>query len=260
MKTRALRTVYVSGALLLATALAACGGDSGGDGELGLISEGTLTVCSDMPYPPFDIQEGDKFSGYDGEVVNEIAKGMDLDVVVKDSSFEGLQSGLALNSSQCDLVAAAMTITEEREENIDFTEGYYDSKQSLLVPEGSDIKSIEDLDGKSVGVQQATTGKAYAEENAPDGAKIVSFPSDAEMYPAIKAGQVDALLQDFPVNYSHQEEGGFTIVEEYDTGEQYGFAVREDGSEALLDEINKELDRLAEDGTLEELNKKYFPN
>lgn len=250
---------YAAGALFLASGLSACGGDDGGGGELGLISEGTLTVCSDLPYPPFDIQEGDTYTGYDGEMINEIAKGMDLDVVVKDSSFEGLQSGLALNSSQCDLVAAAMTITEKREENIDFSVGYYDSRQSLLVPEGSDIQSIEDLAGKTVGVQQATTGKAYAEENAPDDAKIVSFPSDAEMYPAIKAGQVDALLQDFPVNYDHQQDGGFTIVEEFDTGEEYGFAVREEGSEALLDEINKQIDRLEENGTIADLNKKYFP-
>jgi polar amino acid transport system substrate-binding protein len=260
MRTRGLKITYASGALLLTAGLAACGGGgSGGSGDLGLISSDALTVCSDVPYEPFDIQEGGEYTGFDGDVVNEMAKRMDLKVVLKDSSFEGLQSGLSLNSSQCDLVASAMTITEEREKNVDFSEPYYDSKQSLLVPEGSDIKSIDDLSGKKVGVQQGTTGKAYAEENAPDDAKIVAFPSDGEMYPAVKAGQVDALLQDFPVNYAHQEDGGFTIVEDYDTGEQYGFAVREEGSEALLDEINSQLKKMEQDGTLKEIYDKYFP-
>ena len=153
---------------------------------------------------------------------------VDLELAVQDSSFDGLQSGLSLNSNQCDIVASAMTITEDREENIDFTEPYYDSKQSLLVPNDSDIESIDDLAGKKVGVQQGTTGKTYTEENAPD-AQIISFPSDGEMYPAIQAGQVDALLQDLPVNINHTEDGEFKIVEEFETDESYGFAVREEG-------------------------------
>ena len=176
-----------------------------------LITDGTLTVCSDVPYPPFeDFDKGSAtgFKGFDIDLLTEIAKGLDLKLVVKDSAFDPLQSGLALNSGQCDIVASAMTITADREKNLDFSDGYYDSKQSLLVPTGSDIKSIDDLAGKKVGVQQGTTGKAYTEEHAPD-AEIVSFPSDAEMFQAIKAGQVDALLQDLPVNLEHQQAGGF---------------------------------------------------
>ncbi len=260
--------MYASGALVLAAGLAGCGGgESGGNGgggaaggseDLALIQSGTLTVCSDIPYEPFDMQEGNEFTGFDGELVNAIADKMGLEVVVKDSSFDGLQSGLSLNSSQCDLVASAMTITPEREENVDFSEPYYDSKQSLLVPAGSDIKSIDDLAGKKVGVQQGTTGKTYTEENAPESAEVVSFPSDAEMFPAIKAGQVDALLQDLPVNLQHTEGGDFEIVEEYDTGESYGFAVREEGSEALLEEINTQLQALRDSGTYDKLYNKYF--
>ncbi len=190
--------------------------------------------------------------------MNEIAKGLDLDLTLKDQSFDGLQSGLALNSSQCDIVSAAMTITEEREENVDFSDPYYDSKQSLLVPTGSDVKSIDDLAGKKVGVQQGTTGKTYTEKNAPESAEVVSFPSDAEMYPAIQAGQVDALLQDLPVNLEHMKDGKFEIVEQYETGEQYGFAVREEGSEALLEAVNEELQKLRDNGTYDDLYNKYF--
>lgn len=256
------RLGLAAGLAALALPLAACGSDDGGgsaaEGDLGLISSGTLTVCSDVPYPPFDLREGDQYTGFDGDVVNAIADELGVEVQLQDSSFDALQSGLALNSNQCDMVAAAMTITEEREENIDFTEGYYDSRQSLLVPEGSAIKSIGDLGGKRVAVQQGTTGQAYAEENAPESAELITFPSDGEMYTAIKAGQVDAILQDYPPNFSHQQDGGFTIVEDYDTGEKYGFAVREEGSEELLDALNEQLAALEEDGTLQEIYDKYF--
>jgi polar amino acid transport system substrate-binding protein len=265
MTTRITRTVIAGAGLFLAASLTGCGSDTddgdtvtaSGDGGVQTLQEGTLKVCSDIPYKPFDILEGDTFTGFDGDLVNEIAKGLDLQLEVQDSGFDGLQSGLALNSGQCDLVASAMTITEEREEKLDFTEGYYDSEQSLLVPSGSDIASIDDLAGKRVGVQQGTTGKSYTEENAPSDAEIVSFPSDAEMFNAIKAGQVDALLQDLPVNLAHTEDGEFEIVEQFDTGEKYGFAVKQDNTE-LRDAVNEQLSALREDGTYDKIYDKYF--
>src|SRR5690349_14497899 len=177
----ALKALAVASALGLA--LTACGSDGDSNGkdndngntgssdtaDLGLISDGTLTVCSDVPYPPFedfDTSADSGFKGFDVDIVSEIADGLDLDLTIKDSSFEALQSGQSLNAGQCDLVASAMTITEDRKKNLDFSDGYYDSEQSLLVPADSDIKVIADLDGKKVGVQQGTTGKSYAEENA----------------------------------------------------------------------------------------------
>ncbi len=266
MTTRLTRTLVSGAALALTATLSACGSDEGGGAPTGegtasggveTLTEGTLKVCSDIPYKPFDILEGDTFTGFDGDLVNEIAAGLDLELEVRDSSFDALQSGLALNSGQCDMAASAMTITEEREENLDFTDGYYSSEQSLLVPDGSDVASIEDLAGKRVGVQQGTTGKAFTEENAPADAEIVSFPSDAEMFNAIKAGQVDALLQDLPVNVAHAEDGDFQIVEKFDTGEQYGFAVKQDNT-ALRDAINEQLSALREDGTYDTIYDEYF--
>ena len=263
----AIRRLAAAAALAIAAplALAACGGDdggsesaSGGGEDLGLISGGQLTVCSDVPYPPFDLQEDGEYTGFDGDIVNEIADRLELELELKDQGFDGLQSGLALNSNQCDMVSSAMTITEERDQNIDFSEGYYDSQQSLLVPEDSDIASIEDLDGVKVAVQQGTTGKAYAEENTPGGAEVTSFPGDAEMFSAIQAGQVGAILQDLPVNLDHVEEGGYEIVEEYDTGEQYGFGFREEGSDALLEAVNEALAEMREDGTYDEIYDEYF--
>lgn len=260
-----LRLLAVAAAAALT--LAACGseeGDSTGGGDdasadLSLISDGKLTVCSDIPYAPFEFEDPDADSGYSGfdiDITSEIAKGLDLELAVKDADFSGLQSGLALNSGQCDLVASAMTITEDRKKNLGFSDGYYDSLQSLLVPEGSDIKGIGDLNGKKVGVQQATSGEKYAQENA-EGAQLVALPSNAEMVQAIKAGQVDALLQDLPVNVDNAKAGGYQVVEEFDTGETYGLATKKD-NQALLDAVNAELSEMRDNGTYDEFYDKYF--
>lgn len=261
MKTRSLTLGL--GALALSLVVAGCGSDDNGSADeasdLNLVKAGTLTVCSDVPYPPFedfDESSDSGFKGFDIDIVSAIAEGLDVELEVKDSSFDALQSGQALNAKQCDLAASAMTITEDRAKSLDFSDGYYDSEQSLLVPEGSDIASIDDLDGKKVGVQQGTTGKAYTEENA-KGADVVTFPSDAEMFQAIKAKQVDALLQDLPVNLDHQNDGGFEVVETYSTDEQYGLAMRK-GNTALVDAVNEQLSEMRDDGSYDEIYNTYF--
>lgn len=253
----------VVAAAITSLALASCGGgdDSAPSAsEDALVKAGTLTVCSDVPYPPFedfDKSSASGFKGFDIDIVQAVADGLDLKLAVKDSSFDGLQSGQALNAGQCDLAASAMTITPEREKNLDFSTSYYDSKQSLLVPTGSDIKSIDDLAGKTVGVQQGTTGKTYTQKNAPKTAKIPSFPSDAEMYQAIQAGQVDALLQDLPVNLEHTKAGKFEIVEEYETNESYGLALKK-GNTRLREDVNAQLAELKSSGAYKKLYDKYF--
>jgi len=265
MKIRAFSSVLAASALALA--LTACGSDNGGgsgsNADIQLISPGNLVVCSDVPYPPFedfDKTSSTGFKGFDVDIVQAIADGLGLKLQYKDSSFDGLESGLALNSGQCDLAASAMTITDDRKAHLSFSDGYYDSAQSLLVPTDSDIKTIADLSGKKVGVQQATTGKTYAEKNA-TGADIVTFPSDAEMYAAIKAGQVDALLQDLPVNINHQndprEAGKFHVVETYSTNEQYGLAMKLNNT-SLVDAVNKQLDTMHSDGSYDTIYNKYF--
>jgi len=241
--------------------LTACGGDDGGtpasDSGLKTIKSGSLTVCSDAPYEPFDMIEGSTYTGFDGDLVTEIAKGLDLKLIAIDSAFDPLQSGLALNSGQCDMAASAMTITDERKQKLTFSEPYYDSKQSLLVPVGSDIASINDLDGKKVAVQTGTTGKTYTEENAP-GAKVVSFPDDSAMFLALKGGTVDAILQDLPVNLEHTKDGKYTIVEQYSTDEAYGFAFKKTGAEDLVAAVNEQLQGLRDSGKYQEIYDKYF--
>jgi len=266
------RRNIIAGIALAATAtlaLAGCaggaggsgGGDSDADNEYGLVEAGTLTVCSDIPYPPFEFEGGDNGTGYTGfdiDLLDAIAKKLDLKLAVQDVGFDALQSGTTLAAGTCDIGASAMTITDERKANIDFSDPYYDSLQSLLVRTDSGIESIKDLDGKNVGVQQGTTGEAYANENA-TGAQIVQYPSDGELWPAMQAGQIDAILQDQPVNLEHEKaDSAYEIVEEYNTDESYGFAFAKGEKAELLDAVNGALKELRDSGDYQKIYDTYF--
>ncbi|KPN21814.1 MULTISPECIES: basic amino acid ABC transporter substrate-binding protein [Arthrobacter] len=253
------RSSVLAAAALSALALSACGGgsDSASDSGMNLVSDGKLTVCSDIPYPPFEYEENGEYVGFDMDLIKEIASGMGLEASIQDVGFDGLQGGTVLAAGQCDLGASAMTITEERQKNLTFSDPYYDSLQSILVPEGSDITGIEDLAGKKVGVQQGTTGEAYARDNAAD-AEIISYPSDAELFPALQAGNVDAVLQDLPVNLGHTQEGAFTIAAKFETDESYGFAMAKNASEELVSGVNEQLAALRDNGKYQEIYDEYF--
>ncbi|MBD7995590.1 basic amino acid ABC transporter substrate-binding protein [Arthrobacter sp. Sa2CUA1] len=253
---KAVAAVFAIGAL----SLTACssGSDSADDSGLGLVREGTLTVCSNLPFQPFEyVNDDGDYAGFDMDLTREIASGMGLDWALQNVGFDGLQSGTVLAAGQCDLIAAAVTITPEREDKLAFSDPYYDSLQSLLVPAGSSVTSLEDLDGKKVGVQQGTTGESYARTNA-EGAEVIAYPSDAELFPALKAGNIDAVLQDLPVNLDHTDGGKFTIVAKYETDEAYGFAMKKQGSEDLVAAVNAELAELRESGKYQEVYDRYF--
>ncbi|GAA1534280.1 polar amino acid transport system substrate-binding protein [Microbacterium ginsengiterrae] len=261
------------GIALAATAsltLAGCAGggnDAGDDApassgdEYGLVEAGSLTICSDIPYAPFEFEGGDNGTGYTGfdiDLLDAIAKKLDLKLAVQDVGFDALQSGTTLASGTCDLGASAMTITDERKANLDFSDPYYDSLQSLLVRTDSGIESIDDLDGKIVGVQQGTTGESYAAEKAP-GAELLQLPSDGELWPAIQAGTIDAILQDQPVNLEHEKaDSTYKIVEEYNTDEQYGFAFAKGEKQALLEAVNSALQELRDSGEYDTIYDTYF--
>lgn len=263
----------LAAATALTLTLAACGSDGDDSGtsgttgapakDLGLINAGTLTVCSDVPYPPFEDFDKDAelgYTGFDIDLIAAVAEGLGVKLAIKDSDFDALQGGILFNSRQCDLGASAMTITDKRKEKIGFSDGYYASKQSLLVPTGSAITSLAGLAGKKVGVQKGTTGEAYAEANAPD-ADRVQFADDGKMYTALIAGQIDAILQDLPVNLDHQKDtkqaGKFTVVETYDTDENYGFGTKKDNTK-LLDAVNEQLQALRDSGEYQTIYDKYF--
>ena len=241
-------------------------GDGAEDGdaaaELELVSDGTLTVCSNVPFEPFEFEDPDAPSGYSGfdiDLMQAIADANGLELEVINTGFEGLTSGAEMAAGTCDVAASAITITEERAANVDFTEPYYSAIQSLLVPVGSDITSIDDLvEGASVGVQSGTTGADYAEENVP-GAEIVAFEGSGDLFTALEAGSIDAILQDEPVNATRAaEDDGVEVIETYDTGEDYGFATDQDRGDGLIELLNTTIEELRDDGTYDEIFDGYF--
>lgn len=268
------RRPLIYGAAIAATAvlaLSGCASTPASDGDkpatgsdavdYGLVTDGTLTVCSDIPYPPFEFEGGDNGTGYTGfdiDLLDAIAKKLDLKLAVQDTGFEALQSGATLLAGTCDLGASAMTITDERKANIDFSEPYYDSLQSLLVAADSGIESIDDLDGKNVGVQQGTTGEIYAKENA-KGAELVQYPSDGELWPAMQSGQIDAILQDQPVNLVHEKaDSNYKIVETYETDESYGFAFAKGEKTELREAVDGALKQLRDEGEYDKIYDEFF--
>ncbi len=230
--------------------------------DYSLVTPGTLTVCSDIPYKPFEFEDASSPSGYTGfdvELVDAIAKKLGLTLKVVVTNFDALQSGTALEANSCDFAASAMTITPERKKNLDFADGYYDSLQSLLVKADSGIANLAGTSGKRVGVQKGSTGKLYATKNAPKDATLVDFADDGKMWIALQSGQVDALLQDLPVNHQHAvDDADYKIVETYNTNEQYGFAFAKGKKPALLAAVNEQLKALRADGSYDTLYKKYF--
>jgi ABC-type amino acid transport substrate-binding protein len=247
--------IVLVAALAAAGIAAGCGDDNGGSSDLGLISEGQLKVGTDTPYPPFEIGQPPDISGYDIEVLNEVAKRMNLDVTYQDTSFDTIFRDLA--QGKFDIVAAASTILPEREQTVDFSDPYYLTPQSLLVTPGSDVTNVDDLAGKTVGAQDGTTGEFYAQDNT-DAAEVRGYPEGPDAINALKAGQVDAVIIDYGVAQDAVKKAtDIEIAQKIVTNELYGFPVAED-NDALREQVNDALAEMKEDGTLTELYQKYF--
>jgi polar amino acid transport system substrate-binding protein len=247
----------VAGALIAA----GCGGDDDDDGDtgggedLGLITEGTLSVGTDTPFPPFEIGQPPNISGYDIDVMNGIAEQLELTPEYTDTGFGTIFRDTA--AGQFDVAAAASTITPGREKTVDFTDPYYEAQQALLVEEGSDIQSVDDLSGAIVGAQDGTTGETYANDET-DASEVRGFPEGPNAISALVTGQVEAVIIDQPIAADAVEkQGGLEIAEEITTNELYGFPVAPE-NDALREAMNEALATLKEDGTIDELYDKYF--
>jgi polar amino acid transport system substrate-binding protein len=261
MRSRLLALLAALVLVLTAGIAVGCGdddddGDSGGGGEdLGLITEGTLLVGTDTPFPPFEIGQPPDITGYDIEVMNAIAENLGVEPEYQDTSFDTIFRDTA--QGQFDIAAAASTITPERQQQVNFSDPYYEAQQALLVPEGSDIASVADLGGATVGAQDATTGEAYANDET-DAAEVRGFPEGPDAVAAVTTGQVDAAIIDQPVAVDAVEkQGGVEIVEEIPTNELYGFAMSKNNT-ALLEAVNGALQEIKDDGTLADLYQQYF--
>ena len=221
------------------------------------LEAGVLTVGSDIPYPPFEYREGGEVVGFDIDLITEAATRLGLEVSVIDTDFDTIFTQLA--GGRFDVVASATTITPEREEEVNFTEGYYNAQQSLTVRADSGITSVDELgEEHTVSVQRGTTGEAWAEDNlAPQGVTLRSFTQTPDLYSAVEGGAVDGTINDEPSAIAEvAAREGLELVETIDTGEVYGFAVNP-GNEPLLDELNRVLSEMIEDGTYDQIYAQY---
>ena len=282
-----LKLITVLAALMMI--MAACGEDEGleeeegtgteeeaGGGDYTLIADGHLTVGSDIPYPPFEFEEGGELTGFDVELVRAVSEKLGLENTDDDwisTNFDTIFQQLASNT-KFDIVVAAVTAyapdgspaaetVAERREAVDFSLAYYPSLQSTTVDttKTPDVASFEDLpDGARVAVQRATTGAFYAQENLAPRLELVDFAQAPPMYQALLAGQVDAVFNDLPVSLDAiKDNDSLEVVEQVDTGEEYAFAVSKDNPE-LLEAIDNALQELYDDGTYAEIFTKYFPD
>lgn len=223
-------------------------GSGGGGGE-------PLTVGSDIPYPPFEQGKKGNYTGFDIELMEAIGEKIGRKPEFQDTSFETIFRDV--QQGKFNAVISAATITDEREKAVDFSNPYYLSEQALLVKEGSSIKSLEELEGKTVGVQQGTTGQELAKEEI-GGAEIRPFPEGPDAVNALKSGVVEGVVIDAPVAQNAVEKsGGVEIAEKIPTEEDYGIAVAQ-GETELLEEINQGLKEVEEDGTYTKIFKKWF--
>lgn len=240
MKTRAL-AAGLSVLVLAATAAGCAKEDTSSTTESGivLVEEGTLTICTHLPYEPFEFTEDGEVVGFDPAVLKIAADAGGLDTKVLDIAWETIVSGEALNTGQCDVGAGAMTINDERAAVMDFTDPYFEATQALLTKTDSGITDLEQLAGKSVAVQDGTTGADYVRETAPEDTKIISFEDAALMQQAVRTGKVDAGVNDNGLlNYFVSQNPDVEVATEFKTGESYGFSVKKGSNDELLAAIN----------------------
>ena len=261
MNRRALASVLAVSTLGLG--LSACANDTQKvttDSGVQVIKEGKLTVCTHLPYEPFQYNKGGEVVGFDVDLMDLVADDLKLDQEIVNTPFETIETGQAMSTGKCDIAAAGMTITDERDQVIDFSDPYFEATQALLVKKGAGYDSLESLDGKTLGVQVGTTGEEYANDHAPDGVEIKVFEDLALLLEAVKSGSIDAAINDNTVLVDYSEQNPDTeMTTEFETGEQYGFGVAQGENADLIDAVNKAFKKAHEDGTYDKLFEKYFP-
>ncbi|GAB2885017.1 glutamine ABC transporter substrate-binding protein GlnH [Streptomyces deserti] len=263
-RARVLAATTATAGLLL---VAGCASDDDGGsgtktaaGGVELVKAGQLTTCTHLPYPPFQSEIDGKVQGFDVSLIDLVAADLGVKQQILDTPFENFKTGAFLNSGECDLAAAGMTITEERKKNVDFSDPYFNATQALLVDKNSGVGSLADVKAKGVklGAQAQTTGEDHAKKQGFD---PVSFESSDAVLNGLRTGQVKAVVIDYPVVQGWLKDkanaDAFEVADNIDTGEQYGFTVKK-GNTKLLAAINKALADARADGTYKKLYERWI--
>ena len=258
MKKTMKTLLVVSLVLMMMFSFTACGNDEAADNPQSGEQE-VLTMATNAYFPPYEYYDGENIVGIDAEIAAKIAEKLGMQLEIVDIEFDSIVTGVA--TGKYDMGMAGMTITEDRLENVNFTDSYATGYQVVIVKEGSDITSPDDLyaEGASqiVGVQLTTTGDIYASGDF--GAdRVQQYNSGNDAVEALKAGKVDCVIIDNePAKYYVEANEGLTILPTEFVVEDYSICVAKENTE-LLEKINTALNELIEDGTVQEIIDKYI--
>lgn len=224
--------------------------------ELTTVTAGKLTMSTNAAFPPYEMTADDgSFEGIDIEVAAAIADKLGLELQVDDMDFDAAL--LAAQNGKSDMVMAGVTVTDERQKVMDFSDTYAEGIQSVIVPEDSDIASVDDLAGKTIGTQRGTTGYIYCTDDFGEDS-VVAYDNGLTAVQALNNGQVDAVVIDnAPAKEFVAANTGLKILDTAYAQEDYAIGVAK-GNTALLDAINGALKELQADGTLQSIVDKYI--
>ncbi len=236
--------------ICMAVTVAGCGGKKFNNPKKG----DELIMATNAYFEPYEYYEGDAVVGIDAEIAQAIADKMGMTLKIEDMEFDSIIA--AVNSGKAHIGVAGMTVTEDRLENVDFSDSYTTATQVIIVQEGSEIAGADDLEGKKVGVQLGTTGDIFAADIKD--VQLEQYNKGMDAVQALANGMIDAVIIDNePAKQFVAKAEGLTILEEEFVTEEYAIAVAK-GNEELLDDINKALDAIIADGTVKGIVDKYI--
>lgn len=270
MKMKKWAVLVAAGALAASLALFGCssggGQDSGAKSNDGnatdagytLVNDGKLTVAASLDFPPFENLNGNAPEGFEVDLMGLLAEEMGIESNYLPSTKFDTIVPLIQTGGKADVGVSGITITDERLEQVDFTDPVCDVNQSITVLKDSGITDVAQLEGKKIGGQSGTTGFQWAAENI-KGAEVIAFDEMTAVFAALQSGQIDAIAVDWPVA-NYYVKNAYTdcqIIKEIPTGEQYAIAVSKENPE-LTKALNKALQAVHDNGKYDELAAKWL--
>lgn len=251
MKKNLKKIIAVSLVTISMFAFSACGSKKKSSLE-NIKEKKELVLGTSADFPPYEFHKSvngkDEILGADIEIAKQVAKDLGVKLTIKDMKFDGLLA--SLDQGKVDMVISGMTPTEERKKNVDFSDIYYKSVQTIVVKKSDKdkFKGIKDFDGKKIGVQKGSIQEGIAEKQLPK-AKPVALSKISDLVLALNSGRIDGAIIEFPVATSYTNSNKDLVISDIKvTTEEAGSAVAmKKGSEDLVKEVNKTLDKLKKD-------------
>ncbi len=217
---------------------------------------GTLVVATNAEFPPYEYVDNGNIVGIDMDIMQAVCDEIGMELKIENMKFDSIIA--AVNAGKADIGAAGMTVTEERKKNVDFSDSYTTSKQVIIVFD-DEIDSVDDLIGKTIGVQLGTTGDIYATDYETDGtAKVERYNKAADAIQALKQQKIDCvILDEQPAKSFAEKNNDIKIIAQEFTLEDYALCLKK-GNTELLEKINKAIAKLKEDGTISSILTNYI--